>query len=91
MVDLQYSQQSIFKIQGKFTRREKRRKEKELVGLDIDVSTADDSALLSDLSGDVPVKSKSAETVTSLQVRSKGGRPVGSTIKAKEDKQKRIF
>ena len=71
---------------------EKRRgKEKELFGMGVDISTADNSALLSDLSGDVPVKCKSAESVSSLQVRSKGGRHVGSTKKAKEDKQKMVF
>ena len=59
--------------------------------MDVDVSTADDSVLPSDLSGDVPVKNKSAESVSSLQVKPKGGRPVGSTIKAKEDKNKRVF
>ena len=61
MVDSQYSQQSIFKIQGKFTRREKKRERKGVSWIGY-------------------------WTVSSLQVRSKGGRPVGSTIKAKEDK-----
>ena len=83
---------AFLKYKSDLEEEKKRQKEKELVGMDVDVSTADDSALLSDLSGDVPVKSKSAESVvSSLQVRPKGGRPVGSTIKAKEDKNKRVF
>ena len=54
--------------------------------MNVDVLTINDNVLLSDLGGDVPFE-KSLESVASL-MRSKGGRPVGSTIKAIEDSKK---
>lgn len=75
---------------------EKKRKQKndemnknEVVGMNVDVSTSKDTALLSDLSGDVPSKNSSESVGTSK--KSKGGRPVGTTIKAKEDKERSLF
>ena len=60
-----------------------------VVGMNVDVSTSKDTALLSDLSGDVPSKNSSESVGTSK--KSKGGRPVGTTIKAKEDKERSLF
>ena len=58
-----------------------------IVGMNIEVeaSTAD-TAILSELSGDVPSKVENASSN-----RPKGGRHVGTTIKAKEETERKIF
>ena len=60
------------------------------IGMDIEASSSSDTALLSDLSGDVPsMMTKSSESIISK--RSKGGRPVGTTMKAKEERKINTF
>ena len=60
------------------------------IGMDIEANSSGDTALLSDLSGDVPsMMTKSSESIISK--RSKGGRPVGTTMKAKEERKINTF
>ena len=60
-----------------------------MIGMDVDMLTVEDSAVLSELSGDAPGL-EPAESA-SASVRSKGGRPVGTTIKAKQSQEKKVF
>ena len=59
--------------------------DKGLIGMDINTKSSSDIALLSELSGDVPSKiTKPSDSKTSK--RCNGGRPVGTTVKAKEER-----
>ena len=58
--------------------------------MDINTKSSGDTALFSELSGDVPSKiTKPSDSITSK--RCKGGRPVGTTVKAKEERKSNIF
>ena len=62
-----------------------------IMGMSIEVeASTDDTATLSELSGDVPSTVGNTTTKSSSN-RSKGGRPVGTTIKAKEERERKIF
>ena len=64
--------------------------DKGLIGMDINTKSSGDTALLSELSGDIPSKiTKPSNSKTSKQC--KGDRPVGTTVKTKEERKSNIF
>ena len=81
---------AFLSFKAKLEEQKKNQDQKEkIVGMDLDVETLrSNSADLSELSGDVPSKLTSESDASK---RSKGGRPIGTTIKAKEDRVRKSF
>ena len=77
---------AFLKFKSEMVEREKRNTvKKALIGMDIDTNSSGDTALLSDLRGDVPSKMTNRSESTTSE-RSKGGRPVRSTEDREEQK-----